>query len=498
MPIKVAVIGAGSIGFTRRLMKDILSVPELQDTEFGFHDINERNLDMIAQLARRDIEANRVPAGLTTSLDRREALEGAQYVLNVSRIGGLEAFTTDIDIPLKYGVDQCVGDTLSAGGIMYGQRNIPQILAFCKDIREVAGSDALFLNYANPMAMNTWAGLTYGGVNMIGLCHGVEGGHWQICKVIERLVNRGKKPGGRGYREVGIEDVDIVAAGINHQTWYIQARYEGEDWTDRLLEGFEGHPTFRKTEKVRIDMLRRFGYYSTESNGHCSEYVAWYRKRPREIRRWIDLGSSWIHGETGGYLRSCTEGRNWFKTDFPNWMKADPPEFRYETRSGEHASWIVEALETGRTYRGHFNVRNYGCISNLPEEAIVEVPGYVDRNGMSIPRVGPLPIGCAAICRASIGVQELAVEAAIHGDVTLLKQAFMMDPLVGAVNNPPEISQMVDEMLVAQAKWLPQYKKEIPKAKKRLASEKPLGTRKTRGAARLEVKTVEEMRRDRG
>ena len=498
MSIKVAVIGAGSIGFTRRLMKDILSVPELQDTEFGFHDINKRNLDMIAQLAQRDIEANKVPARLTTSLDRREALEGAQYVLNVSRIGGLEAFTTDIDIPLKYGVDQCVGDTLSAGGIMYGQRNIPQILAFCKDIREVAGSDALFLNYANPMAMNTWAGLTYGEVNMIGLCHGVEGGHWQICKVIERLVNKGKKSGSRGYKEVGVEDVDIVAAGINHQTWYIQARYAGEDWTDRLLEGFEAHPTFRKTEKVRIDMLRRFGYYTTESNGHCSEYVAWYRKRPREIRRWIDLGSSWIHGETGGYLRSCTEGRNWFKTDFPNWMKADPPKFTYETRSGEHASWIIEALETGRTYRGHFNVRNYGCIPNLPEEAIVEVPGYIDHNGVNIPRVGPLPTGCAAICRASVGVQELAVEAAIHGDLTVLKQAFMMDPLVGAVNNPPEISQMVDEMLVAQAKWLPQYKKEIPKAKKRLASEKPLGTRKTRGAARLEVKSVEEMRKARG
>ena len=497
MPIKVAVIGAGSIGFTRRLMKDILSVAELQDTEFGFHDINERNLDMIAQLAQRDINANGLPARLTTSLDRRQALEGAKYVLNVSRIGGLEAFATDIDIPLKYGVDQCVGDTLSAGGIMYGQRNIPQILAFCKDIREVAETDALFLNYANPMAMNTWAALKYGEVNMVGLCHGVEGGHWQICKVIELLVNKGKKPGGAGYREVTLKDVDIVAAGINHQTWYIKARYQGEDWTDRLLEGFERHPTFSKTEKVRIDMLRRFGYYSTESNGHCSEYVAWYRKRPREIRRWIDLGSSWIHGETGGYLRVCIEGRDWFKTDFPNWMKADPPEFTYETRSGEHASWIIEALETGRIYRGHFNVRNDGCIPNLPDEAIVEVPGYVDRTGINIPIVGPLPLGCAAICRASISVQELAVEAAMHADVALLKQAFMMDPLVGAVGNPPEISQMVDEMLVAQAKWLPQYKKEIPRARKRLVSEKPLGTKKTRGAARIEVKTVAEMRMDR-
>ena len=155
MSIKVAVIGAGSIGFTRRLMGDILMVPELQDTTFVFHDINRNNLEMIVQLARRDIKANKLPAKLTSSMNRRRALEGADYVLNTSRIGGLDAFRLDIDIPLKYGVDQCVGDTLCAGGIMYGQRNIPQVLAFCKDIREVAADSALFLNYANPMAMNT-------------------------------------------------------------------------------------------------------------------------------------------------------------------------------------------------------------------------------------------------------------------------------------------------------------------------------------------------------
>ena len=497
MPIKIAVIGAGSIGFTRRLMRDILSVPELQDTEFAFHDINERNLDMIARLARRDIEGNQLPAKLTTSPDRRKALKGAKYILNVTRIGGLEAFQTDIDIPLKFGVDQCVGDTLSAGGIMYGQRNIPQILAFCRDISEVAAENALFLNYANPMAMNTWAGIKYGGIDMVGLCHGVQGGHHQIAQVIELLINKGKKPGSRGFRQVTAKEVDIIAAGINHQTWYTQVRYQGKDWTGRLLEGFERHPIFCKTEKVRIDMLRRFGYYSTESNGHLSEYVPWYRKRPQEIRRWIDLNSSWIHGETGGYLRVCTEGRNWFRTDFPNWLKEPPPEFTYETRSQEHGSWIIEALETGRIYRGHFNVRNNGCIPNLPDETIVEVPGYVDRNGISTPQIGSLPLGCAAVCRTSISVQELAVEAAVHADINLLQQAFMMDPLVGAVCNPPEIYQLVDEMLVAQAKWLPQWKKELPKARKRLASEKRLGTKKSRGAARLKTKTVTEMKKER-
>jgi alpha-galactosidase len=252
-----------------------------------------------------------------------------------------------------------------------------------------------------------------------------------------------------------------------------------------LLEGFEQHPVFSKTEKVRIDMLRRFGYYTTESNGHVSEYVPWYRKRPEEINRWIDL-SSWINGETGGYLRVTREGRDWFVTEAPKLRESPADTYSYDTRSHEHGSWIIEARETGRIYRGHFNVVNNGCISNLPDDAIVEVPGYVDRNGMNIPRVGELPLACAAICNASISVQRLAVEAAVHADVTLLKQAMMLDPLVGAVCDPYEISQMTDEMLVAQARWLPQYVDEIPKAQARLAGEKPLGTRTWRGAARLE------------
>jgi len=263
-----------------------------------------------------------------------------------------------------------------------------------------------------------------------------------------------------------------------------------------LLEMFEEHPEYQKTEKVRIDMLRRFGYYSTESNGHLSEYVSWYRKRAGEINQWIDLGS-WIHGETGGYLRVCTEGRTWFETDFPNWMTQPPKEYLPEKRSEEHGSWIVEGLETGRCYRGHFNVVNGTTISNLPPDAIVEVPGYVDRNGMNIPRVGALPLGCAAVCNASVSVQRLAVEAAVHGDDQLLRQALMMDPLTGAVCNPPEIWQLADELLVAQAKWLPQYKTAIAAAKKRLAKGPLLPTREGyQGAARLHTKTVDEMRAD--
>lgn len=480
MAFKVTFIGAGSIGFTRGLLRDLLSVPEFRDIRVAFTDINPHNLDMVTELCGRDIRENGLPIRIEATTDRREALKDAKYVFCTIRVGGLEAFATDVDIPLKYGVDQCVGDTLCAGGIMYGQRGIAEMLNICRDIREVAAPDVLLLNYANPMAMLTWACNRYGGVRTIGLCHGVQHGHKQIADAF-------------GLKK---EEVDIVCAGINHQTWYIRIRHKGEDLTGKLLEAFERHPDFSRTEKVRIDMLRRFGYYSTESNGHLSEYVPWYRKRPDEIREWIDLGS-WINGETGGYLRVCTEGRNWFESDFPNWMSAPATVYGPEKRSPEHGSYIIEALETGRVYRGHFNVVNGGVISNLPDDAVIEAPGYVDRNGISIPVVGDLPLGCAAVCNASISVQRLAVEAAVHGDDRLLRQAFMMDPLVGAVCNPNEIWQMVDEMLVAQEQWLPQYESAAAEAKRRLADGPLLPTRNYAGAARLKTKTVEEMQRDR-
>jgi alpha-galactosidase len=493
MSFKIAFIGAGSIGFTRGLLRDVLSVPEFADVEVAFTDMSKTNLGMVTKLCQRDIDENGLKIKIEATTDRREAFKGARYIFSVVRIGGLDAFKMDVDIPLKYGVDQCVGDTLCAGGIMYGQRGIAAMLDFCKDIREVAEPNALLINYANPMAMMTWAANKFGGVRCVGLCHGVQHGHGQLVEVIKLLVNGNKKEGDRGYRPIAKKEVDIVCAGINHQTWYTSVRYDGKDWTDRLLEGFERHPEYSKTEKVRIDMLRRFGYYSTESNGHLSEYLAWYRKRPGEINDWIDL-SDWINGETGGYLRVCTEGRNWFETDFPNWLKEPAFVYAEDKRSEEHGSRIIEGLETGRVYRGHFNVVNGTTITNIPSDAIVEVPGYVDHNGINIPRVGDLPMACAAICSQSVSVQRLSVEAAVQGDPTLLRQAMLLDPLVGAVCNPPEVWQMADEMLVAEAKWLPQYAKSVRDAKKRLASGNLIKTKEGyAGAARLHVKTVEEM-----
>ncbi len=494
MSIKIAMIGAGSIGFTRRLMRDILSVPELQDTTFAMMDINQHNLEMVGQLCQKDIEASGVPAKLVTTLDRRAAITDADYVISTIRQGGLEAFQYDIDIPLKYGVDQCVGDTLCAGGIMYGQRTLIELLDFCKDMREVAKPDVLFLNYSNPMAINTWGCNQYGGIQTIGLCHGVQGAHWQITSCVERWAKaKGMLPADAKLHR---KDVHVIAAGLNHQTWFIHVEWNGIDMLPYLLEQFEAHPTYSQTEKVRIDVMRRIGYYSTESNGHLSEYLPWYRKRPAEIPQWIDM-SSWINGETGGYLRVCTEGRNWFETDFPNWLAEPGLDLTTYKRSEEHGSYIIEARETGRTYRGHFNVVNRGHITNLPDGCVVEIPGYVDHIGINLPVVGDLPLATVPTLSATAQVQKLAVEACVRGDVTLLKQAVLHDPLVGAVCNPEEVWQMVDELLVAQAPWLPQYAKEIPAAKARLEEAERTGKRvKTadyKGAARLQTKSVEEM-----
>ena len=490
--MKIAIVGAGSIGFTRRLVRDILSVPELADTRFAFQDISQDNLDKVAALCQRDIDANGVAAAIDAGLDRRAALDGADYAINTARVGGLAGFRTDVEIPLKYGVDQCVGDTICAGGLMYGQRTVPMVLELCAQIERYAARECMLLNYANPMAMNTWAALDHSRVPTIGLCHGVQGGHRLLAHLFERHVNGGCAADAPDYRRVTKADVDIVAAGINHQTWYLRVLFDGKDWAQDLLPLFEADPAMREQEKVRMDVMRRFGYFSTESNGHLSEYLPWYRKRPQEIADWIST-AAWILGETGGYLRVCTEGRNWFETDFPKWLAEPPWQYGENERSDEHGSYIIESMATGRIYRGHFNVRNDGAIPNLPPDAIVEVPGYVDRNGLSIPGVGNLPLGCAAICNNSIQVQRMATRAAVTGDVALLKQAVLLDPLVGAVCNPPEAWQMVDEMLVAQAEWLPQYADAVAPAKARLDAGPSLARADATGAVRLRTRTVAEL-----
>jgi alpha-galactosidase len=404
-------------------------------------------LERVRSLCQRDIEANGLPVRIVATTDRAEVLRDARYVINTVRIGGLKAFEKDVEIPLKYGVDQCPGDTLGTGGLFYAQRTIAFLMDLCGDIRAHAEPDCLLLNHANPMAMNTWACLAPGGVRTVGLCHGVQHGHWMMAELLG----------------VPMGELDIVCAGINHQTWYIRATHRGVDMLPRFRELAPASEYWRQHEPVRLDMMERFGYFSTESNGHLSEYLAWYRKRPEELARWIGP-DEWIHGETGGYLRHCRETRKAFVDEFPKLMEEPAADLSNRERSLEHGSYIVEGLETGRIYPGHFNVRNRGVIANLPDDAVIEAPGYADDNGINMPVVGDLPLGCAAVCKQSIEVQRLGVEAAVKGDFDLLRQAMLLDPLTAAACTTDEVWRMAGEMLAAEAQWLPQYAGARPKA----------------------------------
>ena len=435
--IRVAMIGAGSVGFTRRLLMDILAVPEFADTEFRLMDISDENMEMAANLCRKMIEDNNLPAKVIGTTDRKEALRGADYVISTVRVGGLEAFAHDIEIPLKYGVDQCVGDTLGPGGIFYALRTIPVLLDIAKDMRELC-PNALLLNYSNPMAMNCWALRRAGGVRLVGLCHGVQGGAGQIAHAL------------------GIPDgeLEYICAGINHQTWFTKVSHKGKDLTDKVLEAMKR--VYAANEPVRLDVLERFGYYSTESNGHLSEYVPWYRKRPNEIEQWIDR-SSWIGGETGGYLRVCRESQDDYRKNYPKWLSGELDQIPLGSRSAEHGSHIIEALETGRRYWGCMNVENTGLITNLPDGCTVELPCIVDSSGIQPTFVGDLPMQCAAVCRASVSVQEMTVEAALTGSRQMVKLAVLNDPLTAAVCTPDEVWNMCDEMLDALSPWLPEF-----------------------------------------
>jgi alpha-galactosidase len=417
MSFKLAIIGAGSLVFTRNLFTDILSVPEFRDIEIAFTDINPDNLEKVTRLCQRDLEANGIATKIKATTDRREAFTNARYIINLVRVGGLPAFETDIDIPLKYGVDQCVGDTLCIGGIMYGQRVIAALLGFCKDIREVAEPGALLLNYSNPNAMATWACNTYGKVRTIGLCHGEIHGEHQIAEALG--IPHG--------------ELDFVCAGLNHQTWYVSVKHRGQELCGKLLEGFENHPVLREQEKVRIDILRRFGYYSTESNGHLSEYVAWYRKRPDEIR----TGSAWTAGSTAKPAGICASPARNATGSRPNTPRSWPAAQKIRRQPARTRALFLHSggLETRRPYRGHFNVVNNGCITNLPDDCIVEVPCYVDGNGFLSRRsaiFGRLRSRLQPECLGAAPGRGSGCFRRCHR----LKQAALLDPLTGAVCNP--------------------------------------------------------------
>jgi alpha-galactosidase len=436
---KITFIGAGSLVFTRRLCSDILMTPALQDSTISLMDIDPVRLRQAKEIVQSIIEHRGVKARVETSTDRRQAVTDADFVVTTFQAGGLDAYKLDIEIPAKYGVGQCVGDTLGPGGVFRALRTIPVLVDLCRDIDEIA-PDALLLNYVNPMAANCWAVETASGRPHVGLCHSVQG----TSEMLARWIN------------VPYDEVNFLCAGINHQSFFLEFRRGKEDLYPRIWKAIED-PEIYGSEPVRIEMMKYFGFFVTESSGHASEYVPYFRKSAQQIQedlvpRFTDKRDAWFDfGNTGGYYRHCLHRLEKFQSDFDEIKNQDP----YTERSHEYGSWIIEAVTTNHPIRINGNVPNYDLIDNLPYGCCVEVPCLVDANGVQPTKVGLVPTQLAALNRTNINVQELIVEAALRGDTDAVHHAVMLDPLTAAVCTLPQIRQMVDELLDAQSQWLP-------------------------------------------
>lgn len=435
--MKITFIGAGSWVFTRNLCSDILLTPSLRNCTISLMDIDARRLDQARALVEAIVRERGAPARVEASLDRRQALAGADHVITTFQQGGLDAYRLDVETPARFGVEQCVGDTLGPGGVFRGLRTVPVLLDICRDMEEVAAPGALLLNYVNPMAINCWAFARATGRPVIGLCHSVQGTSEMLASWL-----------GVPYREVS-----FVCAGINHQAFFLRFRRGREDLYPALREVVR-RPEIEDEEPIRVELFQRFGYFVTESSGHASEYVPYFRKSASEVEaelvpRFRDPRSAWFGmGRTGGYLVTCAarEGESDRGGPLP------------QERSHEYGSHILEAIETGRPTAVNGNVPNRGLITNLSAGCCVEVPCLVDGAGIQPCVVGDLPPQLAALNRACVSVQELTVEAALTGSVEALRQALLVDPLTAAAIPPRRIEQMGDEMLREQARWLPQFK----------------------------------------
>lgn len=430
---KIAMIGAGSLIFCKTLMSDFLSTPALEGSEYRLMALTHRRLDKMKDFVDRMIVDNGAGATVTATTDRREALKGADYVVVMIQVGGVDGFQTDYEIPMKYGVDNCIGDTLGPGGIFRAQRHIPALLEIARDMRELC-PNALLLNYANPMAMCCWALGTVEGLRFVGLCHGVQ----TTMDLIASYVGAKK------------EEIDFVAAGINHMAWFLRLEKDGRDLYPTLKENFE-KPGYYINEKVRGEVMRHFGYFMTESTGHLSEYLPYFRKNRKALDLYCD--EEGFGGESGAYYHYCRMIDDKFQRLDPLSIEST----KLGPRSAEYCSHIIEAEVTGRPFRLNGNIRNDGYITNLPQGSCVEVPIYVDRTGLHPTHIGELPPQLAALNMTNVLVQQLSVHAALNGDAESLVQAVAMDPLSAAVLTLQEIREMTSEMLEAQRSWLPQY-----------------------------------------
>lgn len=433
---KVAIIGAGSIIFCKTLMLDIMATEGLEDTEFALMAPSARRTPQVERFAKRVIEANGLPSTVYITTDRREAVKDADYVIATFQVGGIKGFEYDYKIPMKYGVDQCIGDTLGPGGIFRALRSIPVMLELAKDMEELC-PEAYLLNYVNPMAMVCWSlGTTK--VKFVGLCHGVQ--------TTLDLIS--------GYVGVPKVEIDFLCAGINHMAWFLKLEHKGRDLYPILRERFE-QPEYYVNEKVRGEVFRHFGYFMTESTGHLSEYIPYFRNNEKALNLYCDEPA--FGGESGAYYNWCQSVAD--KYDGQDILAGEPSEI--PPRSVEYGSYVIEALQTGRTFKFNGNVVNGGMITNLPADCCTEGPIYADRTGLHKTVVGNLPSQCAILNMTNINVQGLAVEAAISGDPEHIVHACALDPLTASVLTLKEIREMATEMLEAQKAWLPQFEGKI-------------------------------------
>ncbi|HUX38374.1 MAG TPA: alpha-galactosidase [Rectinemataceae bacterium] len=435
---KIAFIGAGSLDFTRELVRDILTFPLLADAELRLMDIDAERLDFSRRAVERIVQLGSYPARVVASMDREEALRGADFVLVTILAGGTEVWRHDIEIPASYGVDICVGDTRGPSGIFRFLRTAPVLGSIARDMERLCPG-AIMLNYSNPMAMLCNYLQKTSPITVTGLCHSVQGTAMMLAEWI-----------GAPY-----EEIDYTCAGINHQAWYLDFKWKGKDAYPLIRKALE-RKEILEAEPVRNEMFLAFDRYVTESSGHNSEYNPWFRKRKDLIERYCEKGTNWNPGEHAYILKEYRQRESTWRDEARSWFDAKTP-IELE-RGEEYAAWILNALSGDDIYRFNGNVQNKGYITNLPEGACVEVPVYVDRGGFHPVSVGELPPACTMLTRLSSSIEENAVLASITGDPKLVYQAIAHDPLTSAVLSLAEIRAMVKEMFERNRPYLPQFR----------------------------------------
>lgn len=414
----------------------------MKDAEIALVDIDPTRLRTTYRVLQRMREQHNLGCTLSATLDRREALKNADFAVSMIQVGGLEPYKLDISIPLKYGVDQCVGDTMNPGGLFRGFRHVPVLLEMLRDMDELC-PNVLFMNYANPMAICSWAMQSeFPHIASVGLCHGVQHTTNMLCQ----------------WLQVPGEECDVFTAGINHMAWFLTFKHKGRDLYPAMWGKLAEQGPI-KGEEYRFEMFKATGYFMTESPGHLSEYLPYFRNR-KDIQ---DLfGGAGFSGETSAYLNMCLANFNSYNREMSDMESgAVPVPYHQGVRSVEYAAPIMNARLTDDITRFAGNILNKGYITNLPDGCCVEIPIYVDRMGLHGTSVGELPAQCAALNQSNISMQGLAVKAAVDGDYEAAYHACLLDPLTAAALAPHEIRNMMDEMFDAQAQWLPQFKGKI-------------------------------------